>query len=246
LSGQRNPGTAAPPAALLPGFRFLFSLHQRFLAAIKDLVGVTDCLHLIFIETTTLQAHGVTPNGVAWLPWRDDKRRHVLGNTGTTAHHHVGADDAELVDSRHAANNGMVVNFHMPGKRSIVRQDTGITHHTVVRNVYVNHQQVVITYLGQPCALRCAAMNGHAFANAIAIANLDTRRFARVFQILIHFTNRGKLIDLVVATDFGQAIHHNVGLQYRAFADFHLGADVTEGTDVRTSADNGTFFNKSR
>ncbi len=95
-------------------------------------------------------------------------------------------------------------------------------------DVHVDHQQVVITHFGQASALRGAAVNGDAFADAVAIAHFNTRRFARVFQILIHFTDGGELINLIIAADLGNAVHHHVGFQHRAGADFHLGADVAE------------------
>lgn len=93
------------------------------------------------------------------------------------------ADNAELVDRRHAADDGVIVDFHMPRQRGVVGQHTSVADHAVVGNVHVDHQQVVIAHFGQAGALRGAAVNGHAFADAVAIAHFNARRFARVFQI---------------------------------------------------------------
>ena len=96
----------------------------------------------------------------------DDEWRHVLSDTGTTAYHHMRTGNAELVD-RHAADNGVIVDFHMPRQRGIVVSYARIADHTVVGNVHIDHQQVIVAHFGQAGALRSAAVNGDAFADAL-------------------------------------------------------------------------------
>ena len=85
-------------------------------------------------------------------------------------------------------------------------------------------------------------MNGDAFANAVAIANFHSSRLASIFQILVNFTDRSELVDLIVAANFSVAIHNDMRLQYGALANFDVGAHNTKRTNVDVSANDGAFF----
>src|SRR5690606_40835919 len=54
---------------------------------------------------------------------------------------------------------------------------------TVVTDMDIGHQQIVIANGCFAAILYCAAMNSHTFANHIMIANHQARGFALVFQI---------------------------------------------------------------
>jgi hypothetical protein len=121
-------------------------------------------------------------------------------------------------------------------------QNTAVTHGTIVRDVRVDHQQVIAAHLRQSTALYCATMNGDAFANAVAIANFHTGRFTSIFQILVNFADGSELIDLVITANFGMAINDNVRFQYGTFANFDVRSNNTKRANVDVSTNDGAFF----
>src|ERR1700750_3222971 len=112
-----------------------------------------------------------------------------------------------------------------------------------MRNMRIDHQQVIATHFRQVTALRSTTMNSDALANTVTIADFYAGWFASIFQILIHFTNRGKLIDLVIAANFSYAIDDDVGLQHCTFADFHLGADIAKRANMNAGSKDCAVFN---
>ncbi|MNN41746.1 hypothetical protein D3C81_1558830 [compost metagenome] len=85
-------------------------------------------------------------------------------------------------------------------------------------------------------------MNGDAFADAVAIANFHAGRFASILQILVYFADGGKLIDLVIATNFSMAIHDNVRLQYGTLTNFNMGSNNTKRSNVGIGTNTGALF----
>ena len=70
----------------------------------------------------------------------------------------------------------------------IVRKNGVIAHHTVVRQMDIGHQPVVVTDPGNACVAGRADVEGAKLTDRIAITNDQFARFAGVFFILRHST----------------------------------------------------------
>ena len=213
------------------------NLIQRLTTAVNQLVGIADRVQGRLFKTATLQAFNVHAKWRRMVALGHHKRRHILYHNRATAQHHMLTDTAELVDRRHTTDNGKVFHFDVACQRSVIGENTVIADHAVMRDVRIDHQQVIVTHTGDPGILHSAAVNGDAFADHIAIADFGSRRFTVIFLILIGFADRRELINLVIASDTGMAVHHHVGFQYGAFADFYISANHTKRADLHTRTD---------
>jgi hypothetical protein len=81
---------------------------------------VTQGNHLLTGETGTLQAHNIQSTGARWIAIRRAVRRHILNDFGTAADDAARADAAELVHGTQSAENGVITNHDMTGKRPVV------------------------------------------------------------------------------------------------------------------------------
>ncbi len=117
-----------------------------------------------------------------------------------------GADAAELVHDSETAEDGVVVDNHMATQGGGIGHDHVVPQLTVVGDMSVGHQQVVVADAGGRCILQRAAVDGGEFADHVAITNLQPGLFAGVLFILGIFTDRGELEDAVVLADAGQAL----------------------------------------
>ena len=113
----------------------------------------------------------------------------------------------------------------MTGDGGVVRHNDMIADDTIVPDMYVGHQQAVVTNNRRTKVLDQTAVDGDTLANDIVIADLERCRLTAVGESGRVFTNRRKLIDLVVATDGGGTFQDNVW-RYRAIvADHHVRAN---------------------
>ena len=55
------------------------------------------------------------------------ERRDILRDAGAAADHDVCADNAELMDCRHAADDNEIIQRDMAGERGIVGQNTAVS-----------------------------------------------------------------------------------------------------------------------
>src|SRR5690606_9456316 len=173
---------------------------------------------------------------------RNHKRWDVLRHTGASADHHVCTNDAELMDCGHAANNCEIIYRYVSCQRCVVGKNTAVTYRTVVRDMRINHKQVVAAHLRQSTTLYCSTMNGDAFANAVTIADFQTGRLTSIFKILVYFADGSELIDLVIAANSRMTIHDNVRFQYCTLTNFDMGSNNTKWANMDVSTNNGTDF----
>ena len=76
---------------------------------------------------------------------------------------------AELVRSREAAKDDPVADMHMAGQRSVVRHNGFVTDNTVVGDVHVGHNPVLVADNRLALVLRGAAADRAEFANRISV-----------------------------------------------------------------------------
>src|SRR5262245_62404431 len=96
------------------------------------------------------------------------------------------------MNSREGADRRMVLDDDVACQRRGVRQNDMISQDTVVRNVAVSHDKIVVANDGASAALRRAAMYGDILAKDVVVSNDEFSRFAFVLQVLRRKPDRAK------------------------------------------------------
>jgi hypothetical protein len=107
-----------------------------------------------------------------------------------------------------------------------------ITHHTVMSDMHVGHEKIVATDARNAVALNRAPIDRAIFANDIAVTDLQARRRPAVTKVLGGVTDRAELIDLIVLSNRGWPVYHDMGTNPRAVPDFNVLTDNRIGADV--------------
>merc|ERR1711941_124346 len=136
-----------------------------------------------------------------------------------------GTSSAKLMDLGAASQNSPVANAYMTCQVRVVSQHTVITHNTVMRNVDIDHQQVVIAHFGQPFILNGTAMKRTGFSDHIIITDNQACGFSSVLFVLTLFAKRSELINPVVSTNCCWPLDHNMRPNDSSFANFDIRAD---------------------
>ncbi|MNP13907.1 hypothetical protein D3C76_1062070 [compost metagenome] len=191
---------------------------------INGLVGTTQGVNHLVAEAATTHAFEVHAAGLGRAAEHRDERRNILANGRAHAGKRMRTNVAVLVDQGVARQDRPVPHVHMAGQRRVVDQDAMIANDTVVTDVRIGHDQVVVTDRGFRTVLHGATVNGHAFADHIVIADHQTRRFTLVLEVRGVFADRGKLVDAVVPADAGRALEHHMRADDRALPDLDIGA----------------------
>ncbi len=99
-------------------------------------------------------------------------------------------DVAELMDQGKAGQDRPVIHVNVACQGSIVDQNHVVADHAVMPDMGIGHDQVVIAQRGFGTVLNGPAVNGHAFADHVVIADDKTGFLALVFQIRRVLTHR--------------------------------------------------------
>jgi hypothetical protein len=118
-----------------------------------------------------------------------------------------------------------------------------VANYAIVRDVSVDHQEVIVSDLGDAATLNRAAMDRHALQDSVAITYAYERRFPSVFHVLVVFANRSEGINYVVSTNARMPAYNDVGLEYRAFTNPGMVADAAIGANADASANDSALFN---
>ena len=156
---------------------------------------------------------------------------------------------AELVHQGEAAEDSPVTNLDMTGQGAIIDQHRIIADHTIVTDMNIGHQQIVITDGGLGPVLDRTPVDGDIFANSIVIADDEASGLITIFQIWRRLADTGELVDVVArANDRGPPNDH-VRFDFTAWADLHTGANNRPWPhryiigDFRGGIDNGLAVN---
>jgi hypothetical protein len=112
--------------------------------------------------------------------------------------------------ARESSENYPVANSNVPSKRRIVGKDTVITNSTIVRDMHVSHNPVVITDRSQAFVLHGATTDRTEFANRIVITDFKPGWLVAILFVLRIITYRRELVYVVVLADFGGTIDNNM------------------------------------
>src|SRR5262249_30839689 len=96
------------------------------------------------------------------------------------------------------------------GKRCGVSHDHVVANDTVMRDVYVSHQQAIASDPRDPAAPGSSAVNSHAFADHIIVADLHPRDLALELQVLRLEPNGPRREDAIIAAHLERPAKHHV------------------------------------
>ena len=215
-----------------------FGFFKRDAAVVDGFIHIFDGGDLLGGEAVAAHAFAVDACGFGAVACRHEIRRYVFVYACGEGGHGVVADLAELEHQRVAAQDDVVADGNVSGKRGVVGEDGVVADDAVVREMAVRHNPVVVSDAGFADAGYRAEVEGGEFADGVAVADNQLGRLVAVFFVLRNFAEAGKLENAVVFADGGVAVDDGMR------ADFGVRADLDVGTDdgVRADFDAGVEF----
>jgi hypothetical protein len=113
----------------------------------------------------------------------------------------------------------MVLDDYMTGKRCGIRHDDVIAKQTIMANMCIGHQEIVISDTSIAPTPNSSSMDVYIFAKNIVIADGKKRFFALEFKILRLETNRRKRVKLIGFSNSCWTLDNNVRLETTSFPD---------------------------
>ncbi len=134
------------------------------------------------------------------------------------------------MDTRHAADDGHVVNLHLAGKLDGVGHDHLVAHAAAVRHMHIGHDQALLADARDLAVARAGMYRGK-LAQCGAIADLGIGCAAGILQILCLHADAGKREEAAIAADARVAVNDNMGLHLGVVAELDMLADDGIGAD---------------
>lgn len=155
------------------------------------------------------------------------------------------ADVTELMDADKTAENGVIVDRDMARQRGIVGHDGVVADLTVVGDVDIGHDPIVVTQAGHATVLYRAGVESAVFADRVVVANFQAGRFAGVFLVLRFTTDGVKAEDAIAFSKAGMAFNHAMVADLAIVADLDMRADQAIRTDAYIDTDAGLGVDES-
>jgi hypothetical protein len=108
-----------------------------------------------------------------------------------------------------------------------------ITYLAIVGNMDIGHDPIIVSKTSEPSPLDSTAIDSAILANGVTVANMKLCWFAPVFLILRIITNRGKLKDMIIASNPSRPSDDGMRTDPGTGADLHIRTD----NGKRTHAD---------
>lgn len=206
-------------------------LFQTLFGKIEQFVGTFDLLNSFITESTATQ-----PLPVDTMWFRRLPRCHHIGwqiHADSRPHpgEAVGAHPAELVHFRESTQDGVSSDLHMAAQGRGIGHNDMVLQQTIVGDMNIGHQQIVIADPCHTLVLHGSAMQGGEFTDNVAIADLQDGRLAGIFHVLGILPNRGELVDPVVPANLGRPLDHHMGADFGTCCNLDPGANDGEGTN---------------
>src|SRR2546426_9196487 len=141
------------------------------------------------------------------------------------------ADADVLMHRTHGADYGPILDRHMSAESGGIGQDHAITNYTIVGDVGVRHNQVVIAHTGDATTFYRSAIDGDELADLVVIANFQLCWLAGVSHVLWRQPDGGKWKEAVIRANFGRTFHRDVRNQVASFSQLDLWSNHTVGAD---------------
>ncbi len=188
-------------------------------------------------KIAALQTFAINSFGDCRLPRCHHVRRDVSVDGGVHAKKRVRANTTELMHTGESAADHPVPEMHMTGQCRVVRHDRVVAEHTIMRNVAVGHDPVIVTDNRLALVLRGATADGAKLTNGISVADNQAGRFVCVFLVLRIVTDRCELIDVVVLAYLRRAVDNNVTVDTSTAVYFNTVANYRIWTNLDVVGD---------
>ena len=119
----------------------------------------------------------------------------------------------------------------MPTKLNDIRKNRMARNLTVVRNMHVGHDPVVVPQSGYADVLHGSTIDRNELAYRVAVTDFKRGVFAAILLILWWPSHGCVMMDRVLATNTRAALEHDVGSDPRAFANLDLRSNDAEWSD---------------
>ena len=214
------------------------ALFEEFAALVKEVVGLVNRVDGLAGETAAAQSDKVQTAIGHGVAGSHAVGRHVLSRARTSAHHHITADVAELVNEHGGTDDGEIVHDNLSSDFGSVANDTAIANQHIVGHVHALHEEVVAAHHGASLG-SCAAVDGHVLADGIVVAHLGSGFLAAEFEVLRDGTDNGTGEYGVAAAharaaEQGDAIHQRI-----VVANDNVLVNKAEGANLAVFADDG-------
>ncbi len=174
---------------------------------------------------------------VRWIAGYNKEGWYIFAHPASHSAKTVGAHANELMNQRETAQYDMIFDPHVPAKRGAIGKDRVIPDLTVVGNMRIRHQQILVSYTSDASAARRSTIQCAVLANNILISDFQSCGFTRISNILRSITNGGELEYLVITADSGGPLDDNVRTDPGTFTDFDVRPDNRERANLNVRSE---------
>ncbi len=191
----------------------------------QELIGVAQPLEVFAAEAAALHADDVEPGEAGAVAHDLAIGDDVALHTGHAADHRMLADPDKLMNGAQPAEHGVVLDDDVAGKGRIVRHDHMVGDLTIMGDMGADHEQAVVANPGDHPAAGRSGVHRHIFADPIAAADDQCRRFAAIFEILRLEPDRGERKNARSLADCRMPVDDHVRTKAHPGAEGHMLAD---------------------
>ena len=135
-------------------------------------------------KIVALQRHDVDAARPGRMAFDEHERRHVVQHAAAAADKAVAADRGIVMHGHGARERGMVVNVDVPAQQRAVGNHDVVAQAAIVGDVAAGHQEVVAAERRDAVFFFGGAIDRHAFADDVVVADDDLGVAAAVADIL--------------------------------------------------------------
>src|SRR5262249_12921549 len=112
------------------------------------------------------------------------ERQHVLRDHSSAADVGMRADAHKLMHAAQRADHGPLFDRYVAGHSSAVDQHGAVSHHGIVADMRVGHEQGMAAHAGDSAAFDGATVDGDTLADDVVVSHLQAGLFAPIADVL--------------------------------------------------------------
>jgi hypothetical protein len=124
----------------------------------------------------------------------------------------MGTNPAELMHPGESTDGRVVLDNDVSGQRGCVGQDDVIAQDTIMSDMTIDHEEIMIPNQGAAPALDGSAVHRDVFSEYVAVPDNQFGMFSFVFEILRWKTDGGIRKKLATVADLCATLDHNMGV----------------------------------
>lgn len=163
--------------------------------------------------------------------------KRILDDNGISADKRLAPDTGKLMNAAKGADRYVVGCDDVAGECDAVGKDITIPDQAIVRDMNLGHEQIIVTNLRQAAAAGGAAMYSYSLADLVALADLGSRRFAFVLQVLRRQADRRERENMRVTPNPCVAVDHYMRFKPHAAFQNGVAPDSREWADIAALTD---------